>query len=61
MVILLPKEIDGLSSLEQQLPSLELSSILKKLRRVKVNVSIPKFTLENFINLNDALETVCKF
>lgn len=61
MVILLPKEIDGLSSLEQQLPSLELSSILEKLKRVRVNVSIPKFKLEKFINLNDALGTVCKF
>lgn len=58
MVILLPKEIDGLSSLEQQLPSLELSSILEKLKRVRVNVSIPKFKLEKFINLNDALGTL---
>jgi serpin B len=58
MVILLPNEIDGLAALEQKLPELDLKEILHRMRREEVEVSLPKFKLEKFIDLNDALKKV---
>jgi serpin B len=45
MIILLPKEIDGLGRLEETLTSKNLSDWLAKLSKRKVIVSIPKFKM----------------
>lgn len=58
MVIILPTEIDGLSSLEEKLKSGELSLVFDKLVSKKISVSIPKFKIETEIDLNKVLPKV---
>ena len=58
MLIFLPKEIDGLPSLEQKFPQLNFPEIMDGMRSCEVRVSLPKFKLENSFDLNDALQKV---
>lgn len=54
LVIVLPREVDGLEALEGQLP-IDLS----KMNRCEVDVTIPKFKLESAIEFTDILPKVC--
>ncbi|XP_047107925.1 leukocyte elastase inhibitor-like isoform X1 [Schistocerca piceifrons] len=56
MVIILPKKIDGLRELERKLVDVNLPDILQKLRKVDVNVYLPKFKLEHQVDLSDTLK-----
>ncbi|XP_049854612.1 serpin B6-like isoform X2 [Schistocerca gregaria] len=56
MVIILPKENDGLKKLETKLVGVNLPDILNKMRKVEVNLYVPKFKMEHKIDLNDSLK-----
>lgn len=58
MLIFLPNEIDGLPSLEQKLPQLNFADVMNGMRPSEVRVTLPKFKLENFFDLNEALQKV---
>lgn len=55
MFIILPHDIDGISKLEKKLAGVDLSKILTHLPEQEVEVSIPKFKLEETTDLNDIL------
>ncbi|XP_068087205.1 serpin B4-like isoform X3 [Anabrus simplex] len=55
MLILLPNEVEGLSNLEEKLPTISLSAIYNQLKYESVFVTMPKFKLEETIDLNDSL------
>jgi serine protease inhibitor len=59
MFIILPHDIDGISKLENKLAGVDLSKILTHLPEQEVEVSIPKFKLEETTDLNDILTEVC--
>lgn len=51
MVFVLPDERDGLPAVEKKLATYDLNEIDKKLREVEVEVTIPRFKLEETFNL----------
>ncbi|KAK7583775.1 hypothetical protein V9T40_004738 [Parthenolecanium corni] len=55
MVIILPEEIDGLKSVEKKLQSVNLNSLLAETKSCKVDVKLPKFKLEKFVDLTQIL------
>ena len=55
LLILLPKEKDGLAALESQLTSSFLEQITAQLREQQVFVTMPKFKVEAAFQLNNAL------
>lgn len=56
MVFVLPDKRDGLVEVEAKLATTDLNNIDKKLQRVKVEVCIPKFKLEESLDLVDHLK-----
>lgn len=59
MVVLLPDEIEGLAELEKRLTASKLAHIFKELRnRSDVRLYLPKFKLEQTINLKRTLEAM---
>nr|CAD7569671.1 unnamed protein product [Timema californicum] len=56
MVILLPNDRNGLPNLEAKLTSEKLTEVLSQLHSTEVNVSIPRFKLEDTIDLNSVLQ-----
>jgi len=58
MIILLPKEIDGLSEFEQTFTLENLSQWLSKLRQREVIVSIPKFKMTSQFSLASVLKSM---
>ncbi|MHC4158731.1 MAG: serpin family protein [Planctomycetota bacterium] len=58
MIILLPKENDGLAELEKRLTQENLSDWLEKLYKREVIVSVPKFKMTSQFELNDVLESM---
>ncbi|KAJ3657122.1 hypothetical protein Zmor_016148 [Zophobas morio] len=56
MVILLPKEKNGIGNLEAALSQMDLSEIFTNLRRREVDVSLPKFKFGTSIELNDVVK-----
>jgi serpin B len=56
MFIILPHDVDGISKLEEKLASKNLSKILGRLPQREVNVSVPKFKLEETTDLKDILK-----
>uniref|UniRef100_A0A1B6LVE8 Serpin domain-containing protein n=1 Tax=Graphocephala atropunctata TaxID=36148 RepID=A0A1B6LVE8_9HEMI len=55
MVFILPHKEDGLAAVEAKLANTTLESILKKMVEVRVEVTIPKFKIEQTIELKDVL------
>ncbi len=55
MVILLPKTVDGLASVEAGLKPEEFWATLRSAKWADVEVTIPKFRIESFFNLKDTL------
>jgi serpin B len=55
MLILLPRAVDGLPQLEQQLSAEFLSAVLAGMLHRQVETFLPRFTLESSFSLNDAL------
>jgi serpin B len=58
MIVLLPKELDGLDALEQSLTLEKLSEWQSKLRKREVIVSIPKFKLTSQFSLASVLKAM---
>jgi serpin B len=58
MIILLPKETDGLSRLEKELTAEKLSRWLGEVRKRKVIVSVPKFKQTSQFGLVDVLASM---
>ncbi|KAL7642930.1 UNVERIFIED_CONTAM: hypothetical protein RMT77_006219 [Armadillidium vulgare] len=57
-VILLPDARDGLSDLEEKLASVDLGELDKDAYPTKVKLYLPKFKLEESVNLNDILKSL---
>lgn len=55
MLILLPRQVDGLHQLEQQLSPALLSAVLAGMYQHDVEIFLPRFTLESSFGLNSAL------
>lgn len=55
MLILLPKEIDGLDALGKQLPDINLMELMSSMRFETVEVYFPKFKLEQCFGLIEVL------
>jgi serpin B len=55
MVVLLPKKLDGLASLEKELTAANLGRWLKGAQEQKVQVALPRFRLTAEFGLNKAL------
>jgi serpin B len=58
MIILLPKEFDGLSKFEKKLTPENVSNWLARLRKRKVIVSIPKFKMTSQFGLAGVLKSM---
>jgi serpin B len=58
MVVLLPKDVDGLSKLEAQLTPETVRSWTSKLRNRKVQVYFPKFKMTSEFTMSDTLRTM---
>ncbi len=58
MVIVLPREADGLAALEARLSAENLESWLAGLRRRKVRVALPRFTMTSSFRLEEALKSL---
>ncbi|XP_049800497.1 leukocyte elastase inhibitor-like isoform X2 [Schistocerca nitens] len=58
MMIFLPREVDGLASLEEKLASFSLQDTVNNLHESNVHVYLPKFKMEYSKQLNDALTTL---
>jgi serpin B len=58
MVVLLPKQVDGLEELERQLSADRLSTWLRELRSVEVETHFPRFRLEGQFQLNSILASL---
>ncbi len=58
MIILLPNEEDGLGSLEEAVTMETLTSVLDQLQSESVNLKLPKFKLEQTINLKAYLKAL---
>ena len=58
MVFVLPDEREGLAGVEAKLATRNLSELDKKLREAEVEVTIPRFKLEETLELVDNLKEV---
>jgi serpin B len=58
LIILLPKQVDGLSKLEQSLDPPSFNQLLGQMQSHQVNVFLPKFKLTSEFNLGDTLQAM---
>ena len=58
MIILLPKEKDGLANLEAKLANVDLLKLDQRTASVKVAVTLPKFKIEQKFSLVNHLKMV---
>jgi serpin B len=58
MIVLLPKEIEGVSRLEKKLTQENLQEWTKGLRHQKVTVFVPKFKMTSQFGLTDTLQAM---
>lgn len=58
MIILLPDEKDGLKKLESNFSKIKLHEISKKMSEYHVTVKLPRFKLEQSLELKDILTKV---
>jgi len=56
MVIVLPDEVDGLATVEDKLATMDLNTIDKRMGSIKVEVTLPKFKLEESLQLKSYLQ-----
>jgi serine protease inhibitor len=59
MVIVIPNKTTGLALLEDKLMTTEISELLKETDSEKIELFLPKFTIETTLDLEKALGTVC--
>jgi serpin B len=58
MFVLLPKEVDGLQSLEEKLTQANLEKWTSAVREQEVDVYLPKFTMTSEFSLKDVLQAM---
>jgi len=58
MVVLLPKKVDGLAELEDRLTAENLEKWTTRLRKEKVSIFLPKFTMTSQFQLQDTLASM---
>lgn len=58
MIIFLPKEIDGINDVEKELFKLNLLQLFEDMKTVKVDLTLPKFKMEKFIDMKNILQEV---
>jgi len=58
MIILLPDAKDGLKDLENKLSKINLNDISNKMSQYHVTVKLPRFKLEQSLELGDTLSNV---
>jgi len=58
MIILLPDAKDGLKDLENNLSKINLNDISNKMSQYHVTVKLPRFKLEQSLQLEDTLSNV---
>jgi len=58
MVVVVPDAIEGLPEIEARFADLDLNQILKEGRKREIILTMPKFKLEQTIELNDILQKV---
>ena len=58
MLILLPRQVDGLAALEKSLKEEKLSAIESKLLRARVHVSLPRFKMTQSFQLTRSLQVL---
>jgi serpin B len=56
MVVLLPRQVDGLAGLEKHLTAEQLTAVVGGLKRADVMVRLPKFRMESKFELGAALQ-----
>ncbi|KAJ3654859.1 hypothetical protein Zmor_014017 [Zophobas morio] len=55
MLIILPYEKNGIAELEKKLTSANLTEITQRMKHIEVNVTLPKFKIEQTIDLKHSL------
>lgn len=58
MVVILPDDIEGLSALEAKLETVDLSEKIRYMEEPTVTVALPKFKMEETMELNEILKSV---
>jgi len=61
MIILLPDAKDGLKELENNFSKINLHDISKKMTQYHVTVKLPRFKLEQSLQLEEVLSNVSKY
>jgi serpin B len=58
MIVILPNEIDGLSSLEQRLTFKDFNRLINKLYKLETEIVLPKFNITSNIDLKTILSNL---
>lgn len=58
MVIILPREIDGLTELMPQIAHIDIDKLLKNGRKQEIKLYLPRFKVESTVLLNNVLQKV---
>lgn len=58
MIILLPDAKDGLRNLENNFSKIKLHEIVEKMTKYEVNVKLPRFKIEQSLQLKETLTKV---
>ncbi|XP_076277037.1 antitrypsin isoform X2 [Lasioglossum baleicum] len=58
MVIILPNEVNGLAEVEKKIKSINLNDILRQGHEQEVELFLPKFKIENKLELNSPLQKI---
>ena len=61
MVIVIPKDIDGLKNVEKNLKKTKIDYENLNRNKHEMNLMLPKFKISTTIDLNKSLEGVCCF
>lgn len=61
MIILLPDAKDGLKNLENNLSKIKLPKIVEQMTKYDVNVKLPRFKIEQTLQLEQILSNVSVF
>lgn len=58
MLLILPNDKDGLSKTELKLEKVDIADIMTEMQEEMLEVTIPKFTIETTVQLNNILQRV---
>ncbi|XP_054262169.1 serpin B6-like isoform X3 [Macrosteles quadrilineatus] len=58
MIVILPDDIEGLSALEEKLETVNLSDKIRYMNKPTVTVALPKFKMEETMDLNEILKSL---